>query len=686
MDEDQTQVSVAGHRQRGAALELSVVLKNAAGKRRKVWLPASEVESDLREAYLKQNRLQETILHKASSDHRPSSLPAIPAHLSSGRLQEPVQASIGHGTRLRMFADELLNSIEQESHEESRQSCESIRLLSDCISVRSSKRASDSTMTFATQDEMIGKHLPNTGMQCILSRVDLKAEADVLGTIESAKFVRHRMQFVICIIGSVPATPKASPWIIQLSDGRGWPTYNVQRAAVQELLSESKCMSANLRELLVAENRLAGGFAAVAPEVRGFRLPTPIQMEEELQRMGFAINKSQMVAAQAVVRRTMTLIQGPPGTGKSSTGASIVAALVQFNKRTGGRNMPILVTCDSNFATDTFLALLSKRGVTRLARMARSDNKSISELAKKYVPPFQDNTEMTYSERQQHLERHICSAEVVLCTNTSAARLRDLCNFAVHFIDEAAQSSMASGLVGLVRGNGMVVLLGDHKQLSPFSHFDSSLLEDQSRSIFERFLDLGVESVMLKTQYRMHPDICKFPSTMFYNGLLESAPEVARLPKIEGFPWPDGCRVVCVNVSGKEESSTGRSYSNEAEAKRCQRIIQKLKMPEGSSSIVVLTFYQDQKSLLKELIHPKKPKVKIFTVDAFQGQEADLVLLSMVRSGTGRIGFLNDARRINVALTRARLGLIVVGDTSMMQRDPLLGAWLETVAVMEFQK
>ena len=110
----------------------------------------------------------------------------------------------------------------------------------------------------------------------------------------------------------------------------------------------------------------------------------------------------------------------------------------------------------------------------------------------------------------------------------------------------------------------------------------------------------------------------------------------------------------------------------------CRRIMKKIRLPAGHEKVAIITFYRDQVALLRDKI-PAQPGLRIDTVDAFQGKEADLVILSTVRTSTGRIGFLQDARRINVALTRAKLGLIVVGYKPLLEKDPLLNSWLQSI-------
>jgi superfamily I DNA and/or RNA helicase len=179
---------------------------------------------------------------------------------------------------------------------------------------------------------------------------------------------------------------------------------------------------------------------------------------------------------------------------------------------------------------------------------------------------------------------------------------------------------------------------------------------------------------VLRLQYRMHPQILSFSNKMFYQDRVASSKDVEKRPAPKGFPWPSGSHVAIVDVAEGRESRHASSNStlNKAEAKVCAAIAKGL---SDVPLVAVITFYRAQVDELRSRCKGLR-NVVVETVDAFQGKEADVVLISTVRSGSN-VGFLSEARRINVALTRAMSGLIVVGSVKTIGSDPLLKMWLD---------
>ncbi len=278
-------------------------------------------------------------------------------------------------------------------------------------------------------------------------------------------------------------------------------------------------------------------------------------------------------------------------------------------------------------------------------------------------------------------EEQIRNASVVLCTNACAGNLGNQ-KFLIHIIDEASTSSLASVLVGMVRSNVMVVMLGDHKQLPPFLHKTEEPVE--KLSFFEQCVNLGVQRHVLNIQYRMHSDILSFPNETFYMGKitcvkgLKERREIAKLKFLSKFSWPlDAPHLVIVDCSDGREKRKESSICNSLEAKLCARITGRL-AAASDIDIAVITFYRAQVDELRSRMTEENidigPHVQVDTVDAFQGREAEVVIISMVRTGTS-VGFLSEPRRINVALTRAKTLLIVLCNVDSIQKDPLLDAW-----------
>ena len=299
------------------------------------------------------------------------------------------------------------------------------------------------------------------------------------------------------------------------------------------------------------------------------------------------------------------------------------------------------------------------------------------------------------------------------CIGAALGLLRNDENFETVIIDEASQQTEPETLVPLVKGCTKAILVGDHVQLratvSPLAQ-----LQDFDVSLFERlYHQTGPNSpkVMLDSQYRMHREICSFSSEEFYDGRLGTAiPDDARpLPESE-FPWPasrhDGAakaRMVFVQCSSTED--TGRkSKANEGQAKLCHSICTKLlAAPTSSSSsasssppssdqgcpyqIAVLTPYTRQVEMLRTLL-PSTAGITVSSIDGFQGREADVVIFVTVRCNVhGEIGFLTDLRRLNVVMTRAKVGCIVIGDratlTGGMEEEESVRVWRRLIGRLD---
>ena len=279
----------------------------------------------------------------------------------------------------------------------------------------------------------------------------------------------------------------------------------------------------------------------------------------------------------------------------------------------------------------------------------------------------------------------ISDAEVVCTTNSSAGSefLMDR-YFDTLFIDEASQSTEPSSLIPLIKAK-KVVMAGDHKQLPPTVLHP--LAKGLMFSMFERFIKLYPESsYMLRLQYRMNEIINRFPSEKFYSGELVSAEEVKnrRLSDIvktdDSSPITDDTPVVFIDTLGlfKEEKKKGsQSRYNPKEAEIVKFIVDRLKeLGINPEDIGIITPYKDHEEYLKSII----PDIEIKTVDGFQGREKEIILISLVRSNLEEnIGFLDDLRRLNVALTRAKRKLILVGDGKTLSSNPVYRELIEYI-------
>jgi len=278
---------------------------------------------------------------------------------------------------------------------------------------------------------------------------------------------------------------------------------------------------------------------------------------------------------------------------------------------------------------------------------------------------------------EQIVKDIIQNAKVVFATNSGSGSefLQDF-KFDVVVVDEASQSTEPSSLIPVVKGKKFI-LAGDHKQLPP------TILNPEAKGLeftmFERLIKLYPEnSHMLQIQYRMNEVIKNFPSQLFYNGQLISDEKVKdiKLSDIaqiqEGNPILDDTPIVFIDTGGRfleKQKRDSKSKYNPEEAKLVKYIVERLKEAGVSpSDIGVITPYKEHEEYLKKLL----PDVEVKTVDGFQGREKEVIVISLVRSNPDEeIGFLQDLRRLNVAITRGKRKLIMVGDSKTLSSNPV---------------
>ncbi|XP_030582573.1 regulator of nonsense transcripts 1 isoform X1 [Archocentrus centrarchus] len=414
------------------------------------------------------------------------------------------------------------------------------------------------------------------------------------------------------------------------------------------------------------------------------------------------LNHSQVYAVKTVLQRPLSLIQGPPGTGKTVTSATIVYHL----SRQG--NGPVLVCAPSNIAVDQLTEKIDKTGlkVVRLCAKSReaiespvsflalhnqiSNMDSMPELQK--LQQLKDETgelssadEKRYRALKRTAERELLmNADVICCTCVGAGdpRLAKM-QFRSILIDESTQATEPECMVPVVLGAKQLILVGDHCQLGPVVMCKKAAKAGLSQSLFERLVVLGIRPIRLQVQYRMHPALSAFPSNIFYEGSLQNGVTAAdRIKKGFDFQWPQPDKPMFFYVTqGQEEiASSGTSYLNRTEAANVEKITTRLlKAGAKPDQIGIITPYEGQRSYLVQYmqfsgsLHTKLyQQVEIASVDAFQGREKDFIILSCVRANEHQgIGFLNDPRRLNVALTRAKYGVIIVGNPKALSKQPL---------------
>jgi superfamily I DNA and/or RNA helicase len=279
-------------------------------------------------------------------------------------------------------------------------------------------------------------------------------------------------------------------------------------------------------------------------------------------------------------------------------------------------------------------------------------------------------------------------ARVIACTLVgSAHRLLDGQKFGTVFIDEAAQALEAACWIAL-RKASRVVLAGDHCQLPPTIKSMAALKGGLGTTLMERIvINHPDEVVLLRTQYRMNDRIMQFSSNWFYHGLLESAPQIKYrgiLDYDNPMVWIDTSQIEGEEVY--KEQFVGESFGrvNKAEANLTLKILEdyfrkigRQRLLDERIDVGIISPYRAQVQYLrsqlrkKEFFKPYRHCITVNTVDGFQGQERDIILISLVRANNeGQIGFLRDLRRMNVAITRARMKLFILGDAPTLTRHP----------------
>ncbi|KAK4053831.1 ATP-dependent RNA helicase [Microbotryomycetes sp. JL201] len=420
------------------------------------------------------------------------------------------------------------------------------------------------------------------------------------------------------------------------------------------------------------------------------------------------LNHPQISAVKSVLQQPLSLIQGPPGTGKTVTSASIIYHLAKMNPG------QVLVCAPSNVAVDQLTEKLHRTGlkVVRLTAKSREalessvnfltlheqvrNSDTHSELRKlillkESIGELSSSDERKFKALTRSCEREILNAADVICTTCVGCGDPRLSKFKFRtvLIDEATQATEPECMIPLTFGCKQLVMVGDHMQLGPTIMNKKAARAGLTQSMFERLVKLGNRPLRLKVQYRMHPCLSEFPSNMYYEGELQNgvtAPE--RLRKNVDFPWPDPSTPTYFHqMVGQEEiSSSGTSYLNRTEASNVEKIVTRFfKSGVLPHQIGVITPYEGQRSYLVQYMQTsgslKKDlykDVEVASVDAFQGREKDYIIMSCVRSNEHHgIGFLSDPRRLNVALTRAKYGLVILGNLKVLTKDPMWNSLLQ---------
>lgn len=470
-------------------------------------------------------------------------------------------------------------------------------------------------------------------------------------------------------------------------------SYKTMFAALHEVITARDNRTAHLREVLL------GSLPASRRDLPRVSLPW--------------LNKSQEKAVNAVLAaREVAVVHGPPGTGKTTT-------LVEAVFETLHRENQVMVSAQSNTAVDWIAEKLVDRGINvlRIGNPTRVNDKMLAFTYERRFEAHADYPELWNVRRaireataslrkggrgerdglRNHLSRLrarateleiridsqlFSEARVIACTLVGAAnRVLERKRFSSLFIDEAAQAVEAACWIAITRAD-RVILAGDHCQLPPVIKCMEAARGGLDRTLLEKVVATKPETVSLLTiQYRMHEDIMGFSSRWFYHNQLQAAPEV----KYRGILDFDTA-ISWIDTAGMDFNekcvgeATGRLNTGEAEM-----LMQQLKLYMeriGADRILderidfgVISPYRAQVQYLRRLLkkdaffRPFRGLITVHTVDGFQGQERDVIFISLVRANeNGQIGFLRDLRRMNVAITRARMKLLILGDADTLTR------------------
>lgn len=467
-------------------------------------------------------------------------------------------------------------------------------------------------------------------------------------------------------------------------------TYERMQNALMKFAIDENCVSQYLYEKLLGNS------------VEDIIIESDIPNKLQIPGMP-RLNESQANAVRQALSTPLTLIQGPPGTGKTNTSATIVYHLNKMFKKE-----KILVCAPSNVAVDHLAKKLDEMGLNVVRLMAKSredvdngiEHLRVSRLVeenskgqlKKLIGLKKEVGELSHSDEKSYLDLYrkkeknvLQNADIICCTCAGSGDWRlDNLNFCAVLIDESTQASEPETLIPITRGTKRVVLVGDHQQLGPVILNQQAANAGLKQSLFERLIFLNHKPIRLEVQYRMHPCLSEFPSNMFYDGSLQNGiTEEDRIIYDSSFPWPIyHMPMMFWAVYGREEiSMSGTSFLNRVEAMNVEKIVTKL-FRDGvtSDQIGIITPYEGQRTYIHQYMsmnHTLADKqqylnIEILSIDAFQGREKDYIILSCVRANASQlIGFLRDPRRLNVALTRAKYGLIILGNPKSLNKNRL---------------
>ena len=480
-------------------------------------------------------------------------------------------------------------------------------------------------------------------------------------------------------------------------------SYKTMFHALDEVINAKNNRLADLRDIFAGQQK---------PQKHSF---TPMQFPW--------LNKTQEQAVNEVLwAKDVEVVHGPPGTGKTTT-------LVEAIYETLHRETQVLVCAQSNMAVDWISEKLVDHGVPvlRIGNPSRVNDKMLSFTYERKFESHPDYPELwsirktirqikenrkrgdnvhqkiaRLRDRATEIEMAINAqlfdeARGVACTLVgSANKLLVRHKFSTLFIDEAAQALEPACWIATRRAS-RVILAGDHQQLPPTIKCYEAMKQGLGKTLMERIVENQPDAVtLLKVQYRMNDSIMKFSSDWFYHGEVESDGSVKHRSVLDyehPIEWIDGNEMLQqVNQELKEEEKLDIDFAeqfigenhgriNKAEAELVLSTLNNYINKIGQERFLaerldvgIISPYKVQTQYLRQQIRkraelrPFRQVISVNTVDGFQGQERDIIMISLVRSNdNGQIGFLSDLRRMNVAMTRARMKLIIFGDKSTLQ-------------------
>ena len=428
------------------------------------------------------------------------------------------------------------------------------------------------------------------------------------------------------------------------------------------------------------------------------------------------LNKSQEEAIQNCFKNKLTLIRGPPGTGKTKVLATLAYHLLKLKNN---NNDKIFIGAPSNRAVDNISYYLQKLElpfirVISLDKELSEDVDKTNSLDDLVMKEIEKDFDIKFNSKQfkelrkkretfgklhkddfvkyreitkKYEEKILLPCPIILATinNSADKRIEDY-DFPIVLIDEATQALEPDCLLPIYHKAEMVVMIGDEMQLGPTVKSEVAEISGLGISLFERlcFYYKGSNFISsLNEQYRMHSSLYEFSNKKFYGNKMLTHGEIELDEKVKNqFPWankeiPTTLFWHCV----EKEKSENYSFYNEQEMDNVYDIVKKLQgLGVKMKEMGVITPYKAQKLKLQFEIFKKKEfnDLKIESVDGFQGMEKDYIIISTVRSNKfGKIGFLRSHKRLNVSLTRARKGVIIIGDAECLSKRN--GIWRDLI-------